>query len=155
MSAKSVSMTLKQLSTLRLALRLQKVKAIKLQLLKFRAGTALEHEATAAILESHDDINSLDFGLLLLESRTFSESGGNPLAAVRLLMGPKHLELALRAAQSHYGAEGAYGSQAEQALLLQAIADERDGIMAALNSATEVGDEQQVLVMQRQPRGQQ
>lgn len=151
---KIATMTLKQLSVLRLCLRMQRVKTIKRGLLKFRAGTVPEHIAVYDILQGEDEINGLDFGLLMLEARAIHDFQGNGQATLPVALDDPHHGLALRAAQAHYGAEAAFGGQAEQAELLQVIGSEQEGLVMALKTATPT-ELEPTLVSQRMPRGKQ
>lgn len=133
------TMTLAQLSVLRLTLRLQRVKAIGRWLQRFKDG-AEQHLAVLGILQAEDEISGLDFGLLMLESRAMHDFAGNGRATLPVALMDGHYELALRAAKAHYGAEAAYGGQADQAELLAIIAAEQEGVLLALKTATEIND---------------
>lgn len=149
---KIATMTLKQLSVLRLMLRLRKVKSIQMGLLRFRAGAIPEHVAIYEVLQSQDEINGLDFGLMMVEARAVQETGANGSAAVPVAFTEKHLELAIKASQLRYGAEGSFGSQQDQAELLTVIATEQEGVQLALKTATEING-QGVGISQQMPRG--
>jgi hypothetical protein len=150
-----VTVTIKQLATLRLMLRLQKVRAIRTGLQKFRAGSVHEAVALSEILQKEDLIAAVDIGLMMIEHETFARQVAHrdpdPSEPVNLALEDLHLEYCRKAASTYYSADGTLGSQAEQGLVLQAIADEAEGLRLALSTASP--HEDHLPIIQNQPRG--
>jgi hypothetical protein len=151
----SITLTLRQLAVLRLMLRFQKVRAIRIGLQKFRAGTVHEVQALAEIVGREDRINHLDLGLMIAEQHAAAQ-GGDGHTPVNVFTNGRGLEFFRETAGTAYGADGAFGPQSEQAEILQAIAEEQEGLKLALKTATPVGETpSQVPIFQSMPKGRQ
>jgi hypothetical protein len=150
---KVATLTLRQLSVLRLVLRLQKVKSFKRGLNGFKAGSP-EHQVIYDLLKRQDELTGLDIGLMLLEAKVYKETGGDPLTTTPVVLSDEHLALALASINSHYGADAAFGGQADQAYVLQIISAEQEGIRLALQTSTDSGTPP-LQVLQPMPKGRQ
>ncbi len=149
----AITMTLQQLSVLRLMLRLVKVKAIRTGLQKFKSNILPEALALAEILQREDTINAIDIGLMLSEHQAV-EHNPAPLTPVNLVLEAHQLETVAKVVEMPFSAEGSLGGQAEQAAVLQLIAQEREGLKLAIKTSTTEG-QIQAPIFQAMPRGRQ
>lgn len=155
---KHVSVTLNQLATMRLMLRLQHLRAIRIGMQQFRAGALNEWQAVGKVLQREDQIQKVDLQLMKAEEEAAQESvaarlhGKSPNVPVNLCLHNDEVTFLETVALHIYGTDAMPGSgQAEQGRILQSIQQEREGIILALKTATEALDTDPVF--QPAPKG--
>lgn len=132
----SVTMTIKQLATLRLMLRLQKVRSIRKGLHAFKEG-APEVVVLSRFLQTDDMIANIDLPLMRVERTVLDgRTGVDSRTLVDVILEDDHLEFCKKTVNFPYSADGTLGSQAEQGAVLHVIKEEAEGLRLALGTAT-------------------
>lgn len=140
-----VTLTPKQIVTLRLMLRLQKIRALRLALASYKSGASSEDRALATIIEREDIINFSDWPLLLAESEALRTN--QPQVIGLQERAHKFLKFAFEVTYSTWNLPG--GTQAEQASMLELIRAETEGIKLAFQTAS--SEAEVVGVVQQSP----